>query len=88
MNTFKIKILQRQTKDILYSSQYFIKVKIITISIFLPDRNIIKNIKDFKSLKPHRNLNIFHEASIKTSQKNENKLKSMSKKYVYTTKSI
>ena len=75
MNTFKIKILQRQTKDILYSSQYFIKVKIITISIFLPNRNIIKKFKDFKNLKPDRNLNIFHKVSIQTSQKTENKFK-------------
>ena len=45
-------------------------------SIFLPNRKIkIKNFKDFKNLKPHRNLNIFHEASIQTSQKTENKLK-------------
>ena len=35
----------------------------------------MKNFKDFKNLKPHRNLNIFHEASIQTSQKTENKLK-------------
>ena len=35
----------------------------------------IKNFKDFKNLKPHRNLNIFHEVSIQTSQKTENKLK-------------
>ena len=41
----------------------------------MPNRNIIKNFKDFKNLKPHRNLNIFHEASIQTSQKTENKLK-------------
>ena len=45
-------------------------------SIFLPNRKMkIKNFKDFKNLKPHRNLNIFHEASIQTSQKTENKLK-------------
>ena len=35
----------------------------------------MKNSKDFKNLKPHRNLNIFHEASVQTSQKTENKLK-------------
>ena len=30
-----------------------------------PNRNIkMKNFKDFKNLKPHRNLNIFHEASL------------------------
>ena len=39
------------------------------------NRNIIKNFKDFKNLRPHRKLNIFHEASIKTSQKTENKPK-------------
>ena len=41
--------------------------------MFLPNRNIIKNFKDFKKLKPHRNLNIVPEASIQTSQKTENK---------------
>ena len=41
----------------------------------MPNRNVIKNFKDSKNLKPHRNLNIFHEASIWTSQKTENKLK-------------
>ena len=57
------------------SKKYFIKVKIITnmnytlipfsSSIFLSNRNIkIKSFKDFKKLKPHRNLNIFHETSI------------------------
>ena len=39
------------------------------------NRNVIKNFKDFKNLKPHKNLNIFHEAPIQTSQKTENKLK-------------
>ena len=61
------------------------------MSIFFPNRNLIKNFKDFKKLKPHRNLNIFHEASIQTSQKTENKLKACPKvypKYLYTTKSI
>ena len=29
----------------------------------LPNRNVTQNFKDFKNLKPHRNLNIFHEAS-------------------------
>ena len=50
----------------LYSSQSFIKIKIITVtSIFLPNRNMkIKNFKDFENLKAHRNLNIFHEASL------------------------
>ena len=43
--------------------------------MFLPNRNIIKNFKDFQELKPHRNLNIVLEASIQTSQKTENKLK-------------
>ena len=43
-------------------------------SIFLSNRNIkIKNFKDFKKLKPHRNLNIFHETSIQP--KTENMLK-------------
>ena len=41
----------------------------------MPNRDIIKIFKDFKNLKPHGNLNIFHEASIKTSQKTENKQK-------------
>ena len=44
--------------------QYFIQVKIITHSIFLANRNIIKNFKGVGNLKPHRNLSIFHEASI------------------------
>ena len=42
---------------------------------YIPNRNIIKNFKDFKNLKRHRNLNIFHEASRQTSQKTEKKLK-------------
>ena len=37
--------------------------------------NIIKSFKDFKNLKSHRKLNIFHEASRYTSQKTEIKLK-------------
>ena len=39
----------------------------------MPYRNIIKNLKDFKNL--DRDLNIFHQASIKTSEKTESKLK-------------
>ena len=63
----------------LCSSQYFIQVKIITHSIFLANRNIIKNVKGVGNLKPHRNLSIFHEASIQTSQKTEKKLKVLPK---------
>ena len=50
---------------------------------------IIKNVTDFKNLKPHRNLNIFHEASMQTSPKTENKLKvKVCPKSMYITQKV